>query len=44
MDFSKVKLLPSDTAREMVKAYVNAKPGDGLNLSQEETDLIYGLI
>jgi hypothetical protein len=31
-------LLPSDTASEIVKAYVNAKAGDGLNLSQEEMD------
>jgi hypothetical protein len=43
MDFSKVKLLPSNTASEMVKAYVNAKPGDGLNLSQEEMDLFHTL-
>jgi hypothetical protein len=43
MEFSEVKLLPSDTASEILKAYVIAKPGDGLNLSQEELDLFYGL-
>lgn len=43
LDFSKVQLLPTQSTKSMIQIYVNAKPGDGLNLSEQEYGLFTGL-
>ena len=43
LDFSSVKLLPEESANDMVKRYLKFKGGDELNLSEKEIDMFQEL-
>jgi hypothetical protein len=43
LDFSSLKFLPSKSAKDTVKAYLNCSGGDTLNLSEEEMAMFHAL-
>lgn len=43
LDFSSLKLLPKESAADVVKTYLNFKGGSDLNLSQREIDMFQAL-